>query len=295
MFGRESKLPIDLVFQGVDQGEVKEQTHEQFALEWEKSMKEAFEIARANIGKSATYNKKYYDQKAKTVEIAVGDLVLVKNVRERGGTGKLRSYWEEAIFKVTEVDENISVYVLQNLRKSRDVRKLHRNKLMKVEDLPLDTFDEPKTKKPTKTKTKSIPEVPVEVMIEQGEDADSDDDVDAILVIDHGSAEEDLAEDILEETAEVELTEEEALEDLGVVAVPDSSDGEATNGADADSESEDADPELEGDKTIPYDMSSEDAESSGSEEEVRRSTRTRSRAQTFTYDTFGGNPTSVAR
>ena len=87
MFGREAKLPIDLVFQevGIHTGE--EQSHEKFAQEWEDSLKKAYEIARSNIRKSANYNKRYYDQKAKTVEIKVGDMVLVRNLREKGVRG----------------------------------------------------------------------------------------------------------------------------------------------------------------------------------------------------------------
>ena len=293
MFGRESKLPIDLVFQNVDQGEIQEQTHEQFAIEWEKSMKEAFEIARENIGKSANYNKKHYDQKAKTVEILVGDLVLVKNVRKRGGgKGKLRSYWEEAIFKVTEVYENISVYVLQNLKKKTDVRKLHRNKLMKVEDLPVDTFDKPKpAKKLTKTTPKPLSKVPtVEPIVDPDEGVESD-EMDALLLIDHGSVIEEVAEETGEEMVDQELAEEEIVEEEHDVA--ESSDGEPVE-ADVDIDNdlgENIESEQEGDD----ELSSEDAESSGSEQEVRRSSRVKTRAQMYTYDTIGGNPTNVPR
>ena len=308
MFGRESKLPIDWVFQDVEQGEIQEQTHEQFAVEWEKSMKQAYEIARENIGKSASYNKKYYDRKAKTVEISVGDLVLVKNVRERGGTGKLRSYWEEAIFKVTEVDEKISVYVLQNLKKSKDIRKLHRNKLMKVEELPVDTFDEPKpTKKTTTTKptTKSTQKArPTEPMMEL-EEEESDDM--AVLIIDRGPEAEDVVDDIAEEVVEEEsagediveeeVVEEESAEEDAVAEVSIGSGVETSDGVEnqfeGDSEqSEDGEPEQEGDDEF---SSEETNSSSESEEEVRRSSRVKTRAHTFTYETVGGNPTIVPR
>ena len=71
-------------------------------------MKEAVEIARQNIKKSAEYNKKNFDKKAKAVDLEIGDRVLMRNVRERGGTGKLRSYWEEAVFKVVKKREGLS-------------------------------------------------------------------------------------------------------------------------------------------------------------------------------------------
>ena len=50
-------------------------TYEHFAEEWKQSMMKAFDVARTNIGKSAQYNKKYFDKKANAVEIDIGDAV----------------------------------------------------------------------------------------------------------------------------------------------------------------------------------------------------------------------------
>ena len=77
MFGREAKMFIDLVFQEVGIQTFERQSHKKFAQEWGHSMKKVYEIARDNIRKSVGYNKKQYDQKARTVEIKVGDMVLV--------------------------------------------------------------------------------------------------------------------------------------------------------------------------------------------------------------------------
>ena len=68
-------------------------------------------------------------------------MVLVRNLREKGGTGKLRCYWEESIFKVIAVEENVPVYKIRNVKKNKGVRTVHRNHLMKVE-LPLDIFED---------------------------------------------------------------------------------------------------------------------------------------------------------
>ena len=176
MFGREAKLPIDLVFQqvGLDTGE--EESHEKFAKDWEDSMKKAYEVVRNNIRKSAGYNKKSYDKKAKAVEIKVGDMVLVRNYREKGGTGKLKSYWQESIFKVLEVEDNIPVYKIKNLKKSKDIKTVHRNKLMKVDELALDIFDEEEVQQKPKTKTTVNKEPPpnkhIEDLVEDSDDSD---------------------------------------------------------------------------------------------------------------------------
>ena len=126
MFGRKSRLPIDNAFQEMEAGDkLKRKTHRQFVTEWKEAMGEAVKLAQANISKAGEYNRKYYNKKAKAVQIDVGDHVLMKNVRESGGTGKLKSFWEEKIFKVVEKRENIPVYKIQGLGDERDTRVIH--------------------------------------------------------------------------------------------------------------------------------------------------------------------------
>jgi transposase InsO family protein len=142
MFGRESKLPIDQMFEVYEPETALRKSHKQYVSEWHRSMKEAFEITQNNICKSQDYNKQHYDKRAKAVDLAVGDRVLVRNLRERGGNGKLRNHWESAIFEVLEKKLDLPVFKVKNLKKPSDVRTLHRNLLMKCDDLPLDVFDE---------------------------------------------------------------------------------------------------------------------------------------------------------
>ena len=54
----------------------------------------------------------------------------------------MNSYWEEKIFKVIEKRENLPVYKIQALKDGGDTRVVHRNLLMKVNQLPIDVFDE---------------------------------------------------------------------------------------------------------------------------------------------------------
>ena len=117
LFGRQSRLPIDTIFR-IDAGEkLKRKSYEQFAKDWKESMREAYLLADTKMKKSGAYNKKYYDKKAKAVEIEEGDKVLVRNVREKGGTGKLKSYWEEAIFTVVEKRGELPVFKIKNEKK----------------------------------------------------------------------------------------------------------------------------------------------------------------------------------
>ena len=148
-------------------------------------MKEAMEVAQANMQKSAGYNQKYHDGKAKIVEVQVGDHVLVRNYREREGTGKLRSFWEEAIFVVLEQKSDLPVYKVQNIKKPSDVRVIHRNKIMKCKELSLDVFDDQKVPQPKKVKSapkkKQIQKV--EELAETQADAESDEEDPVVIVV----------------------------------------------------------------------------------------------------------------
>ena len=116
MFGRNSKLPVDQMFglDSVQEVSVDRKSHAQFVKDWKHSMTTAYETANKNIDKAASYNKSNYDKKIKGEELEVGDKVLMKNVRERGGTGKLRSHWERQIFKITKKKDNLPVYVIES-------------------------------------------------------------------------------------------------------------------------------------------------------------------------------------
>ena len=60
-------------------------------------MKEAYEIASKIIKKTTARGKTYYDKKRQSTVLSPGDRVLVRNMSERGGPGKVRSYWEDQI------------------------------------------------------------------------------------------------------------------------------------------------------------------------------------------------------
>lgn len=56
---------------------------------------------------SSLKGKGYYVKRCKNVTLHPGDRVLVQNLRERGGPGKIRPYWEQTIYIMREqVGEN---------------------------------------------------------------------------------------------------------------------------------------------------------------------------------------------
>ena len=55
-------------------------------------MREAYKIAAENSKKAASCNKGHHDKRIHGMALKSGDRILVRNMRERGGAGKLRNY-----------------------------------------------------------------------------------------------------------------------------------------------------------------------------------------------------------
>lgn len=138
LFGRAPRLPIDLLFRLTP--ETGTPDHQQYMKRWKSGMQEAFEITRENAKRSAERGKRYYDKKIRSSVLEEGDRVLVRNMTPRGGTSKLRSHWEDCIYKVVrQVNKDLPIYeVVPEQGKGRDSRILHRNLLLPCTHLPLE-------------------------------------------------------------------------------------------------------------------------------------------------------------
>ena len=141
LFGRSPRLPIDFMFDL--HHDLDEVSHSDYVESWKKAMNDACVIARNNAKKSSDSGKQAYDKKLYGATLQVGDRVLVRNKSERGGTGKLRSYWEENVHVVlSQKDDNIPVYVVTAENGAGKERTLHRNLLLPCDHLPLEVPDE---------------------------------------------------------------------------------------------------------------------------------------------------------
>ena len=229
MFGRNPLLPVDVMF-GI--GESKEPTNEltkvsyrRFVDEWKKSLSGAYEIVRRHARKASETNKRGYDKKIRGVGIEVGDRVLSRN-REKGGTGKLRTHWEDRVYVVVGKDPNVPVFTIRPLTgKGKLVEKrVHRNNIIScnyllehgeevragVERQEKQAVAEPEEKVPdARRKRANVIQQPlpapcpvVAPSLSQESDSESDDDV--VVVIqsetvdesDHTAVNDEIEEDV---------------------------------------------------------------------------------------------------
>ena len=169
MFGRHGRLPIDLIFNISD-----DRSYHELADRWNQSIREACEIASRHAEKS----KERYDHKVYGTPIAVGDQVLIRNLSERGGTGKLRSFWQDEIFTVVQQMNELPVYKIRS-NVTRNEKVVHRNLMLKcdqIEMLPKDETPKQDRAPPQDCKQKLSKSCP-------SDDSDSSDDENLEILI----------------------------------------------------------------------------------------------------------------
>lgn len=153
LYGRNPRLPVDIMF-GLTASD-QSPSHSEYASKWRRRMQEAYSLASKTAQKERNRAKKHYDHKTYGVELQPGCRVLVKNFKDRGGPGKIRSYWEEEVHVVTERKHADSpVYSVRPERGTGKTRVLHRNVLLPCDFLPVDgEHTEDKTAKRRKSNT----------------------------------------------------------------------------------------------------------------------------------------------
>ena len=140
LFGRSPKLPIDTLFGlGKDTGS---DSYTTYVKNWQNAMQDAHEIAKNNSELAGQKSKSRYDRKVTGRPLSISDRVLVRNLSERGGPGKLRSFWEDKVHIVVsrKGDPDYSpVYGVKPEYGPGRERVLHRNLLLPCPELDLDS------------------------------------------------------------------------------------------------------------------------------------------------------------
>ena len=152
LFGRHPRLPLDLLLNLKQPSSTT--SYPKYVAEWKNAMEEAYRIASKAAQTRAAQGKQQYDKKVRSSVLKPGDRVLVKNLTPCGGPGKLRSYWEQQVYKVISrmgADSPES--------KKGKARVLHHNLLLPCNDLPIvdDPVDQKKMKPTLASGKRSIP------------------------------------------------------------------------------------------------------------------------------------------
>eukprot|EP00112_Aurelia_sp_Birch-Aquarium-sp1_P001431 Seg1153.8 transcript_id=Seg1153.8/GoldUCD/mRNA.D3Y31 product="Toxin CaTX-A" protein_id=Seg1153.8/GoldUCD/D3Y31 len=126
---------------------------------------------------SNVQSKNLYDKRVRTTVLEPGDRVLVRNLSERGGPGKLRSFWERNIHKVIKrVGEDSPVHqVISEHDPSSKIRTLHRNLLLPCDELPLEDLTQNDQKQ--QRKKKETAGRTDQVKPQQSDDSDSEEEI----------------------------------------------------------------------------------------------------------------------
>ena len=94
-------------------------------------MEEAHRITAEKAGHCAARGRDRYNVKVRSSDLKPGDRVLVKNFAERGGPGKLRSFWEDQIYDIkNRKGPDSPVYEIKPENEPGRSRTLHRNLLL---------------------------------------------------------------------------------------------------------------------------------------------------------------------
>ena len=121
-------------------------------------MKEAHQIAQRNAKKTTERGREYYNKRVSRGVLKPGDRVLVRNLTERGGPGKLRSRWEDVIHVVVDrMGVQSPVYKVKPESGGGHMRELHRNLLLPCDALELDASNPAFGARPRKTAAEETP------------------------------------------------------------------------------------------------------------------------------------------
>ena len=136
LFGRSPRLPIDLAFNINKNSSQKD--YPTYVKQWTSAMQEAYRTAFAHAEKTASQGKEQYDKKAPGIALCPGDRILIRN-SEKGGPGKIRSYWEDKVYKVlSRLNETSPVYTIEPEKGEGRKRTVHRNLLFPCDVLAPD-------------------------------------------------------------------------------------------------------------------------------------------------------------
>ena len=132
MFGREPRLPIDILF-GLDHGsssDVASVDEVQFISKLREQLEYAYSLVSSNQSSASLKGKVQFDKKVRGSVPEIGDRVLLRNVGLRGKQ-KLADRWDEHTYIVVgQPDKDLPVYSIRREGSREKEKVVHRNLLL---------------------------------------------------------------------------------------------------------------------------------------------------------------------
>ena len=138
MFGREARMPVDLMY-STDTARPPVVPTAQYAAGTKKSLQEAYRQVRRKLAVAHARRKDHYDKKIHGQPFKIGDLVWLHSPAvPRGKSKKLHHPWSGPYRVITKISE--SDYRIKKLRGNRRLQIVHFNRLKAC--LPGTRFDD---------------------------------------------------------------------------------------------------------------------------------------------------------
>ncbi|XP_043099138.1 uncharacterized protein LOC122347977 [Puntigrus tetrazona] len=170
MFGRQPRLPVDIVFK-LPLPEGQYSSHSEYVQRLKSRLKESYKVAMEKAAKIAHKNKMRYDKYVTASDLEPGDRVLVRNVRLRG-KHKISDKWEPTVHVVVKRAGTLPVYTVRPETGDGPLRTLHRDLLLPCGYLPVEENSEPVQRSvPRRPGTRANPVVEEENSSEGEDDA----------------------------------------------------------------------------------------------------------------------------
>ena len=136
MFGRQPRLPVDLLLGSADDNE-DGNTYEDYVNTLRDRLRSAYDLAASHVAKAQKSQKQRYDLKARCNRVVIGDRVLIRNVGLQG-KNKLADRWKEDVFLViSQPQPEIPVFEVKPEAGRGRKRVLHRNLLLPISSIPV--------------------------------------------------------------------------------------------------------------------------------------------------------------
>ena len=143
LFGREPRLPIDLLLPSLDTTGAK--TFTGYIEGLRERLKHAHQVVQARLTGKGEASQKWYAKKVRGATLQLGDQVLLRQIGLQG-KNKLADRWQEEVYVVTsQPNASIPVFSVRRLDGHGKVKTVHRNLLLPVRSVPTPVPNKPKS------------------------------------------------------------------------------------------------------------------------------------------------------